>query len=223
MKIFEKFKIDNEIKERKKQLKIKRKQVKDLDLQLKRYKNLKRAFKVLIYQEIRKEKVEKKEILELKGFEIDLIKKSFWNKFVPLKYNAVGLYIGKDSQLKPIAITETITKTIDLFKKQKYVIAEELEREFKKIFYNGKRVFHLTPDYPINAEFDADKKKFFVDADTFNFAVNNVFDYELTKPKAEPFSIMDFIKKYWILLVIAIIAIIISQTEGGFSTALGLG
>ena len=215
MKIFDIFKLDKEIIE-------KRKQVKNLDLEIKKYTKSKKAFKLLIYKEIRKEKIEKKEILKLKGFEFDLVKKSFFDKFFEKKYNAIALYIGKDSQLKPIAVTDTITKTLDLFKTQKYVIADELNKKFKKIFYNGKRVFHLTPDYPINAEFDADKKKFFVDADTFNFAVNNVFDYQLTKPKADAFSIMGFIKKYWILLVFIIIAIIISQTEGGFSSALGL-
>lgn len=218
MKIFEIFKLDKEIIERKKRI-IK------LNSEIKNYISLKKSHKELIYNEIRKEKINLKKLVEIKGFEINLIQeKSIFNLFgfIKKKFNSVILYIGKDSNLIPIAITETIGKTIDVFKTQKYIISDDLLTKFKKIFYKGKRVFHLTPDYPINMEFDTDKKKFFADALTFNGLVNEVFDYQLTQPKKDVLSIFGMIKKYWILIIVVIIVIIISQSEGGFGGALGL-
>lgn len=218
MKIFEIFKLDKEIIERKKK-------VKQLNSEVKKYSSLKKSHRDLIYKEERKKYIDSEKIIKLKGFELDLLEeKNVFNLFgfFKKKYNSVVLYIGKDSVLKPIAINETIAKTLEIFKQQKYVISDELTKKFKKIFFKGKRVFHLTPDYPINAEFDADKKKFFVDALTFNGLVNEVFDYQLTQPVKQALGIFELFKKYWILILIAIIAIIISQSEGGFSGALGL-
>lgn len=70
----------------------------------------------------------------------------------------------------------------------------------------------LNPDAPIDLDFNMKTGDFFADAETTHSLINNVVDYKLTIPTQTGGGLMDFIKRYWLFLVIILIIYVLYQT-----------
>jgi len=168
---------------------------KELDRQVKQLKSKKEE----IYNEYRQNLIENNELIEIgKGREIKLDKidklpKKIIKRFESLlsgkKYSNThkGLYLGYGNQVKFIDIQTPKAKTYSTEDNEQYMLNTNDDDPW---YIDGKRLVWIHHDTIFNPEMKIDKdKKFIFDISPRKFwnDLNNIFDYNYTKPSKSSF------------------------------------
>lgn len=179
-----------------------------------------------IYTYVRNELIETKQIYPFKSIELDIFKqqKNIFNLFGLFglmkisNYNVTPIfYYDKNNNLLPLLVDKKIEQTLDLFNKEKYIVNEEP----KPLLYRGKRILHLTPDFPMTMQIDLNKKTLLCDSSTFHSLFQNVISFKLTLPVSSGMDIGGFLKKYGLIILFLIVVYVLYQS-GTLNGILGI-
>jgi len=183
---------------------------------LKKVKTANKKEKNKIYDDVRKQKITNNKLISVDALDITLdseTKKGILEK-IPIVNNYFGkknvdydykaFYFGYKNVMKILDIPKIENNTInDTENKELYnLITYEDEKNY---FLNGKRILWINRETIFNPKFDVDKQNFLYDLSPKYYygVINNVMDWNLTKPLAEKTDLMGTIKKYWWVFIVA--------------------
>ncbi len=133
-------------------------------------------------------------------------------------FKTLSIYIDKGN-VSFIGIKEKFSRTVNLFKNEKYTIKEEV----KPFFYKGKRILWLTPKSHINLDLKIDTSELLCDSETANLLIDEVVVWKLTNPvKAGGIGgLFDLLANNWIIIIFIIIGYYLYST-GALNSIIGI-
>lgn len=172
-----------------------------------------------------KQIIQKKSLVDFKGFYISPIGWTFKLGFIPVppfmnkNFKTLIVYFTRNRNIKFIGLNKDIDTTLEYLSKELYIINNNKKYEIYN--YMGKSILWLHPDSVINLQIDILKEEMLCDSNTFHNLINNVVEYRLTK--ASGFGGMgDLLSKYWWVLLVGAGLYLASQQEGGIAKFFGL-